>query len=73
YALVGASGSGKSTIGKLISGLYPVDKGQILIGGEKIQNYDKNFLMDNIGIVFQNPKLFADISIYENVKLAKKD
>lgn len=73
YALVGASGSGKSTIGKLISGLYPVDKGQILIGGEKIKNYDKNFLMDNIGIVFQNPKLFADISIYENVKLAKKD
>ena len=73
YALVGSSGSGKSTIAKLISGLYPVDKGEILIGNKNISFYEKEILMQNIGIVFQNPKLFSGISIFENVKLAKED
>ena len=73
YALVGSSGSGKSTIAKLISGLYPVDKGEILIGNKNISFYEKKILMQNIGIVFQNPKLFSGISIFENVKLAKED
>lgn len=73
YALVGSSGSGKSTIAKLISGLYPVDSGEILIGGKNISSYDKESLMKNIGIVFQNPQLFQGISIFENVKLAKSD
>lgn len=73
YALVGSSGSGKSTIAKLISGLYPVDSGEIKIGGKNIYSYDKEFLMKNIGIVFQNPKLFDDISIFDNVKLAKEN
>ena len=61
YALVGPSGGGKSTIAKLISALYPIDSGEILIGNK------------NIGMVYQNPKLFQGISIFENVKLAKKD
>ena len=73
YALVGSSGSGKSTIAKLISGLYPVDSGEILIGNKNISSYDKESLMKNIGIVFQNPQLFQGISIFENVKLAKSD
>ena len=73
YALVGSSGSGKSTIAKLISGLYPVDSGEILIGGKNISSYDKESLMKNIGIVFQNPQLFQGISIFENVKLGKSD
>ena len=73
YALVGSSGSGKSTIAKLISGLYPVDSGEIIIGDRNISSYDGESLMKNIGIVFQNPKLFQGISIFENVKLANKD
>ena len=73
YALVGSSGSGKSTIAKLISGLYPVDSGEILIGNKNISSYDKEALMKNIGIVFQNPQLFQGISIFENVKLGKSD
>lgn len=73
YALVGSSGSGKSTIAKLISGLYPVDCGEILIGGKNISSYKKDALMDKIGIVFQNPQLFSGISIFDNVRLAKKD
>lgn len=73
YALVGSSGSGKSTIAKLISGLYPVDSGEILIGEKSISSFDKESLMKNIGIVFQNPQLFQGSSIFENVKLGKSD
>lgn len=73
YALVGSSGSGKSTIAKLISGLYKVDSGEILIGSKNVSSYKKEFLMNSVGIVFQNPKLFSGISIFENVRLAKKE
>ena len=73
YALVGPSGGGKSTIAKLISALYPIDSGEILIGNKNIYSYRRESLMDNIGMVYQNPKLFQGISIFENVKLAKKD
>lgn len=69
YALVGASGGGKTTIAKLISGFYKINSGKILIGGVPIQNYSKSALRKNIAFVFQNPKLF-NMSIFENVKLA---
>lgn len=72
YALVGASGSGKSTIAKLISGFYKVDKGAIKIGGEPLENYTEETLIKNIAFVFQEVKLFKT-SIYENVKLANKN
>lgn len=69
YALVGASGSGKSTIAKLISGFYKTDSGHIKIGGEKLESYTEEAITKNIAFVFQNAQLFKT-SIYENVKLA---
>ena len=71
YALVGSSGSGKSTIAKLISGFYNVDKGNIKIGGIPLSEYTKEAIIKNISFVFQEAKLFKT-SIYENVALAKK-
>lgn len=71
YALVGSSGSGKSTIAKLISGFYKVNKGVIKIGGEAIEKYREECLIKNIAFVFQNVKLFKT-TIYENVKLANE-
>lgn len=71
YALVGASGSGKSTIAKLISGFYNVNGGEIKIGGKNITSYTKDALISQISFVFQDPKLFKT-TIYENVALAKK-
>lgn len=71
YALVGSSGGGKSTIAKLISGLYPIESGIIKIGDKDIYSYSLNALMNNIGFVFQKPNLFKG-SIYENVKIGKK-
>lgn len=72
YALVGSSGSGKSTIAKIISGFYPVNNGKLKIGDKDISSYSEKALMDNIAFVFQNSKLFKT-SIYENVKMGRKD
>ena len=72
YALVGSSGSGKSTIAKLISGFYKVDSGVIKIGNRSISSYSEEALIDNIAFVFQNVKLFKT-SIYDNVKIGKTD
>ncbi len=72
YALVGASGSGKSTIAKLISGFYKVDSGAIKIGNRSISSYSEEALINNIAFVFQNVKLFKT-SIYDNVKIGKAD
>lgn len=72
YALVGHSGSGKSTIAKLISGFYTVEKGSITIGGYPLEEYTKEALLNAIAFVFQDTKLFKR-SLYDNVALAKKD
>ena len=68
YALIGSSGGGKSTIAKLISGFYPVDGGEILIGGKNIQSYSEKALIQNIAFVFQHSQLLKT-SIYENVRI----
>lgn len=70
YALVGSSGSGKSTIAKLASGFYPVASGHLRIGGVDITEYKSETLERGIAFVFQNAKLFKT-SIYENVRIGK--
>lgn len=71
YALVGHSGSGKSTIVKLLSGFYGTDQGNIKIGGKPLMTYTKEAIIKNIAFVFQGSKVFHT-SLYENVHLAKK-
>ncbi|HGA1040245.1 TPA: ABC transporter ATP-binding protein [Streptococcus agalactiae] len=68
YALIGSSGSGKSTIAKLISGFYEIDSGKIKIGSRDIKDYSREAIARSIAFVFQNAKLFK-ISIYENVRI----
>lgn len=70
YAFVGKSGSGKSTIAKLLSGFYKTNKGLIKIGGVSLSDYSESAIVDNIAFVFQGAKLFK-MSIFENVQLAK--
>lgn len=69
-ALVGLNGAGKSTIVKLICRLYEVDKGEILINGNNILDYDLNSYYNLISTVFQDFKLFA-ISLRDNILLGK--
>lgn len=69
YALVGASGSGKSTIAKLISGFYKINSGDIKIGGKSISSYSEDAVTKSIAFVFQDSKLFK-MSIFDNVQTA---
>lgn len=70
-AFVGRSGSGKSTILGLISKLYEVDGGEVLIDGVNINDLSKDSLRSTIALVNQFPYIF-DMSIKENLLLVKK-
>lgn len=67
-ALVGASGSGKSTIAKLIIRFWDIEKGYIKIGGVDIKNMSFERLMDSISYVSQDIHLF-NTSIMENIRM----
>ena len=69
-AIIGNTGSGKSTILELIGRLYDVQKGQIEVDGETIKNLNLNSLRSSIGFVPQDPFLFSD-SLRNNIKLGK--
>ena len=71
-AILGKTGSGKSSILTLISRLYDVTDGSILIDGKPIQNVHLFDLRNNIGIVPQDAFLFSD-SIKNNIKFGKED
>ncbi|WP_319579764.1 ABC transporter ATP-binding protein/permease [uncultured Methanospirillum sp.] len=65
-ALVGSSGSGKSTIVSLLLRLYDPTNGTVLINGEDLKNYDQFSYRDNIGYVSQEPFVFHE-TIRENI------
>ncbi len=72
YALVGHSGSGKSTIFKLLLRFYDVTSGKILIDGNDIKDLSFKTLRDNISLVSQDVRLFDD-TIYNNIKYSKEN
>jgi ATP-binding cassette, subfamily B, bacterial len=53
-ALVGSNGAGKTTLVKLLSRLYDPDKGEVLIGGRNVKEYDLTELREHIGVIFQD-------------------
>lgn len=65
-ALVGASGSGKSTVVSLLQRFYDVDSGSILIDGNDIRSLDLQWMRKHIGYVQQEPQLFG-MTVRENV------
>ncbi len=67
-AIVGKSGSGKTTIVNLISKIYEVDKGSILLDGNNINDLDKYSIRNNISVISQKPYLF-NMTIKENLLL----
>lgn len=70
-ALVGISGSGKTSVLRLISRLYDYDTGSILIDGKDIKNISTDSLFKNVSIVFQDVTLF-NTSIMENIRLGRE-
>lgn len=71
-ALVGQSGSGKSTIANLVTRFYDVNEGSISIDGDNIKGLTKHSLRNLMGIVTQDSILFND-TIKNNVLLGKED
>ena len=67
-ALVGSSGCGKSTISKLVSGLYQPWSGEILYDGKPLSEVDRNVFTGSIAVVDQEITLFED-SISDNIKM----
>lgn len=71
-AIIGETGSGKTTILKLLMRLYDLDSGEIRIDGVNINKYNKNSLRSFMGMVLQETWLFSD-TIEENIRYGKLD
>lgn len=71
-AIIGGTGSGKSTILHLISRFYDVNQGEILIDGIDIKEYDQHALRENLGLVPQKAVLFTG-TIADNIRFGNED
>ncbi len=71
-AFVGKSGAGKTTIFSLITKLYSIDEGEILLDGHNINDLNCDSLRNNMSIITQNPYIF-NFSIKDNLLLAKEN
>ena len=71
-ALVGPSGGGKTTVSRLASRFWDIQKGKITVGGMDISKIDPESLMSLYSIVFQDVTLFNN-TVMENIRLGRKD
>jgi ATP-binding cassette subfamily B multidrug efflux pump len=71
-ALVGPTGSGKTTIINLLTRFYDVDQGEILIDGHNIEHYQMATIRQRVGVVLQDTYLFSG-TIRENIRFGKLD
>lgn len=75
--IIGTSGSGKTTIMKMINGLVKADEGEVLINGKNIEQEDLIELRRNTGYAIQGNILFPHLTVFENIayvlNLMKKD
>ena len=69
---MGASGSGKTTVAKLLARFWDISSGEICIGGVPITGMTQEHLLSKISMVFQDVYLFKD-TIAENIRLGKPD
>ncbi len=71
-AIVGPSGGGKTTVSRLASRFWDIDKGKITVGGMDVSEIDPEKLMSLYSIVFQDVVLF-DNTVMENIRIGRKD
>jgi rhamnose transport system ATP-binding protein len=71
HALVGENGAGKSTLIKILTGALEPDAGEILLGGERVlENSPAKARARGIAAIYQQPALFPDLTVAENMALA---
>ncbi len=68
--IIGATGSGKTTLISLLMRFYDVNAGNILINGKDIRNYSRSELHQMFGVAFQNDTIFED-TVFENINLGR--
>ena len=68
-AILGPTGSGKSSLMHLLTRLYDANSGSILLNGHELKNIQRHHLRKNVGIVLQEPFLFSK-TIFDNIKMA---
>ena len=71
FALVGASGCGKSTVVQLLQRFYDPNSGEVLVGGRDVRTLNIKWLRQHIGVVSQEPVLF-DTTIAQNILYGKE-
>jgi ATP-binding cassette subfamily B protein len=71
-AIIGSTGSGKSTVGSLLMRLYDIQSGEILVDGKNIREYSEENLREMVGYVSQKAFLFSG-TIADNLRHGKKD
>lgn len=69
--IIGSTGSGKSTLIKLLMRFYDVDSGAIFINGQDIRSMDTKSLREKFGVVFQNDFISTE-TIYENIRFGRE-
>lgn len=69
--IIGATGSGKSTIVQLLMRFYDVDSGAIRINGKDVRSFERKELLQKFGVVFQNDFISAD-TIWENIRFGRE-
>ncbi|MBO5461575.1 MAG: ABC transporter ATP-binding protein [Ruminococcus sp.] len=70
--IIGGTGSAKTSLVNLISRLYDVSSGEVLVGGKNVKDYDMDSLRNQVAVVLQNNVLFSG-TILENLRWGKKD
>ena len=71
-AIVGRTGSGKSTVARLVTRFYDVSDGSVLVDGTDVRDATLSSLRENVGVVLDEPFLFS-VSIAENIAYGKPD
>ena len=71
-AIIGKTGSGKSTIANILVRMLEYDKGSVTINGVELKEISKHWIRKNIGIILQDPFLYAK-SVLENIKIGNQN
>jgi ATP-binding cassette subfamily B protein len=70
-AIVGENGAGKTTLVKLISNIYSVNSGKILVNGLNLNEIDPSSWYQNLGVLYQDFNMYKDLSVEENIALGR--